>query len=93
LRLPGAVAPVFTDWLERCFPERKEKVLGRVRGMRGGKLNDPRFGNRMKGEGPYVEQIRAMFKLQARKLGLNREKIELSVSAFHRPGEQLSLPV
>lgn len=91
LRLPGAVAQVFEDWLERNFPERKEKVLGRVRGMRGGKLNDPRFGDRMKGEGQYVEQIRAMFKLQARKLGLNQKKLELSVAAFQRPGEQLSL--
>src|SRR5262249_34928953 len=43
LRLPGAVAKLFPEWLERHFPERKEKVLGRVRRMRGGKLNESRF--------------------------------------------------
>jgi DNA repair photolyase len=91
LRLPGAVAGVFTDWAARNFPDRKEKIVNRVSGMRGGKLNDPRFGSRMQGSGPYVEQIRALFKLQARKLGLNQDKLKLSTASFRRPGEQLSL--
>lgn len=52
LRLPGAVAGLVEEWLEARFPDRKEKVLNRVRDLRGGRLNDPRFGSRMKGEGP-----------------------------------------
>jgi DNA repair photolyase len=51
LRLPGAVAPLFEQWLEQHFPDRKAKVLNRVRSMRGGKLNDPNFGSRMSGQG------------------------------------------
>jgi len=35
--------------------------------MRGGKLNDPNFGTRMKGEGVFADQIKSMFKLACRK--------------------------
>src|SRR5581483_38534 len=48
LRLPHGVADLFTAWLERHFPDRKEKVLGRIRDLRGGRLNEPRFGRRMR---------------------------------------------
>lgn len=85
LRLPGAVAEVFHGWLESYFPARKEKVLGRIRGMRGGKLNDPRFGSRMQGEGVHADQLRAMFQVTCTKLGLNTQRIELSTAAFRRP--------
>ena len=51
LRLPHALKDLFEQWLERHFPEKKAKVLSRVRDMRGGKLNDSRFGSRMRGEG------------------------------------------
>src|SRR3954447_5690754 len=57
LRLPLTVAPVFQEWLEREQPERARKVEGRVRGMRGGKLNSTAFGERMTGTGAIAEQI------------------------------------
>src|SRR5437763_1012273 len=50
LRLPGAVAPLFERWLADHFPDRKDKILNRVRSIRGGKLNDPNFGSRMHGQ-------------------------------------------
>src|SRR6266496_2007633 len=53
LRLPHAVAPLFEGWLARQFPQKKEKVLSRIRAVRGGKLNDPHFGSRMVGEGIF----------------------------------------
>jgi DNA repair photolyase len=90
LRLPGAVAPLFEDWLRRCFPDSVDKVLHRVRSMRGGKLNDPRFESRMRGEGEYAEQIRSLFKLYSKREGFNREDLELSTADFRRPGDQLS---
>ncbi|HUP56052.1 MAG TPA: PA0069 family radical SAM protein [Bdellovibrionota bacterium] len=90
LRLPGAVAPIFEDWLTRNFPDRRDKILHRVRAMRGGKLNDPRFKSRMRGEGEYAEQIRAVFKLYARREGLNGQELDLSVAEFRRPENQLS---
>lgn len=85
LRLPGAVQPVFTEWLARTFPLRAARVEARIREMRGGALNDPRFGHRMRGHGPYAEQIRAMFRLKTRQLGLDR-RVELDASAFSVPG-------
>ena len=95
LRLPYAVKDLFVAWLERHFPERKEKVLGRVRAMRGGKLNESRFHARMRGEGPYAEQLRALFHATARKLGLATQLPALSTAAFRRPapapGPQLGL--
>lgn len=92
VRLPHGVGELFEGWLEEHFPDRKKKVLNRIREMRGGKLNDPNFGTRMKGEGVFADQIRSMFKLACRKAGIEGGGLELSISAFRRPrGPQLSL--
>jgi DNA repair photolyase len=92
LRLPGAVAPLFEAWLDEHFPDRKKRVLNRVRDMRGGRLNDARFGSRMKGEGQYAEQMKALFDATRRKVGLEPRGVELSAAAFRRPsGHQLEL--
>jgi len=91
MRLPGAVAGLFEAWLDEHFPDRKEKVLARVRELRGGRMNDPRFGSRMRGEGIFAEQIRGVFQKFRKKHGLDRPFPELSTAAFRRPGEQLGL--
>jgi DNA repair photolyase len=92
LRLPHAVAPLFSEWLARHRPERREKVLARIRAVRGGRLNDPRFRSRMRGEGFFAEQVREIFELSRRRAGLARRGPELSTAAFRRPGgEQLAL--
>jgi DNA repair photolyase len=84
VRLPLTVAPVFVAWLENHFPDRKEKVLSRIRAMRNGKLNNPDFGARMRGDGPMAEEIRQMFEISCRRTGLNRERTVLSTTAFRR---------
>jgi len=92
LRLPLTVAPVFQDWLERNEPGKKAKVLDRIRSIRGGKLNDPRFVERMRGQGVFAEQIRQMFHVARRKAGLAEDGPELSTAAFRRPpGSQMEL--
>jgi len=92
LRLPLAVRPLFIDWLERHFPARKEKVLHGIQSLRGGRLNDARFGSRMRGEGPLAEQYSRMFHVACRKAGLADDFPALSVAAFRRPGShQLEL--
>jgi DNA repair photolyase len=86
LRLPLTVAPIFEEWLERNFPGKKDKVLNRIRAIRGGKLNDPRFGSRMHGEGIFADQISQMFHVARRKVGMSEDGPELSTAAFRRPG-------
>ncbi|HKO02336.1 MAG TPA: PA0069 family radical SAM protein [Thermoanaerobaculia bacterium] len=91
LRLPWAVAPLFEKWLDEHYPDRKDKVLNRVRDLRGGKLYDSKWGVRGRGEGVFAEQFRAIFDVTCRKLHLNERDYELSTAAFRRRGRQASL--
>lgn len=91
MRLPGAVAGLFEAWLQEHFPDRKEKVLNRVRDLRGGKLNDPRFGSRMRGEGIFADQVKAVFETAKRRYGLSGRRVELSIDSFRRPGQAVQL--
>ena len=92
LRLPGAVERIFSDWLERTHPDRKDKVLNRMRHLRRGALNDSRFGRRMRGEGIFADQIRGLFESACQRHNLAMTGPRLSTAAFRRPGgHQLSL--
>ena len=96
LRLPMAVAALFEDWLDRHRPDAKEKVLGRIRSTRDGRLNDSRFGTRMRGEGPIADLIRQVFHVSCRRLRLNQSPWPVSAAAFSKPAravkaEQLRL--
>jgi DNA repair photolyase len=94
VRLPLAVANLFVGWLEQHFPERKDKVLDRIRAMRSGRLNDSRFGVRMSGEGEAAKLIAQVFRTTCRRVGLNLHPWPVSPAAFKRPllpGSQLSL--
>jgi DNA repair photolyase len=84
VRLPLTVAPVFIDWLETHFPERKEKVLNSIRRMREGRLNTSEFGARMRGDGAAADQIRQIFRVSCRRAGLDQPQTELSTAAFRR---------
>jgi len=70
LRLPGPVQQVFEERMRAAMPLRVERILHRIRETRGGALNDPRFGVRGRGEGPYALAIRALFAGAAARLGL-----------------------
>jgi DNA repair photolyase len=85
LRLPLAVAPIFRDWLARAIPDRKAKVEARIRGVREGKLNDAEFGLRMSGSGELAEQIGQVFKLFARRRGLDGGLPDYDCTLFERP--------
>ena len=93
LRLPHGLAKLFEDWLTRHYPDRKDKVLAHIRAVRGGKLNDSRFGTRMRGEGIIAEQALQMFRVARRKTGISDSWPELATTAFCRPesGAQLGL--
>jgi DNA repair photolyase len=92
IRLPYGVKDLFESWLEKHAPHAKEKVLHRIQEVRGGRLNDPRFGSRMRGEGIYAVQIERLFKVARQKLKFPGYAYELRTDLFRRPaGPQLSL--
>lgn len=94
LRLPHAVKELFSAWLERHYPDRRERVLHRVSETHGGKLYDSRFHLRGRGQGVYAEQIGTLFAVSARKAGLRSGLVPLSTASFRPPvldGQQLSL--
>src|SRR6266516_4221557 len=90
VRLPWAVAPLFEHWLEEHFPERKENVMGRIRHLRGDRLNNSEWHSRMTGEGIFAEQIASLFEVGCRRAGIGRPP-KLSTAAFRRTREQLTL--
>jgi len=90
IRLPWAVAPLFEHWLEEHFPDRKEKVLGRIRHLRGDRLNNSQWHTRMTGEGIFAEQIASLFEVGCRRVGVGKRP-KLSTAAFRRTREQLTL--
>jgi len=86
LRLPWEVAPLFKAWLAAHFPDRAERVMNRVREMRGGADYDASFARRMKGEGLWADLLRQRFNHAVRRLGLNSgHQGILDVSEFRRP--------
>jgi DNA repair photolyase len=92
LRLPWGVAPLFEQWLERHAPGQKEKVLNRVKDMRGGKLYDAQWGERMRGTGFYAEQMAQLYQIARRKAGFPPgRRAPLNTEAFRVPTNQLMM--
>jgi DNA repair photolyase len=86
LRLPREVAPLFRAWLATHYPLRAAHVMSIVQDIRGGRDNDPRFGERMHGQGQYADLIRKRFRLACRRLGLNAERnVPLDTTRFRPP--------
>jgi DNA repair photolyase len=94
LRLPLEVKEVFKEFLAREYPDRAKHVMSVIRSMRGGKEYDAKWGERMRGNGPYALQIGRRFEIAARRLGLNQERHPLRTDLFvppPMPGDQLDL--
>ncbi|WP_068437366.1 PA0069 family radical SAM protein [Magnetospirillum sp. XM-1] len=94
LRLPYEVKDLFAEWLDAHFPERAAHVLSLMAQQRGGRLNDPRFGKRMSGEGEHARLLANRFHVAVRKLGLTGGRVTLDCSRFKPPprvGDQLRL--
>ncbi|MES1979199.1 MAG: PA0069 family radical SAM protein [Pseudomonadota bacterium] len=82
IRLPWELAPIFREWLELHYPQRAARIMARIHDMRGGKDYDSDFASRMKGQGLWADLIRQRFEKATRKLGFNRQRIELDLSRF-----------
>jgi DNA repair photolyase len=90
LRLPHGVKEIFSEWLAKHLPGSQNKILDRIRATRGGALNDPRFGSRMRGEGFEAQAIQRLFEVATVREGFSKASMTLSTSHFRNPcGEQL----
>jgi DNA repair photolyase len=85
------VQQLFAEWLQEHFPQRAEHVLSLIRQSRGGQLNDPRFGSRMRGEGVFAQLLQQRFTFASRKLGLDKPFVPLDTSAFYASPQQMQL--
>lgn len=85
VRLPYAVKDLFSQWLDNHFPDRKSKVINRIKEVRGGKLYDAKWGARFKGEGPYADALQKLFKISVQKYGLPQQFPALSIEHFKDP--------
>ena len=91
VRLNGQLSELFSHWLEVHYPDKKEKVLNLIKQSHAGQLNDSQFGRRMKGSGPYAEQIRELFTKLRNRYYPNRAPVEYNLNAFKRPGDSHQL--
>lgn len=87
VRLNGEIADIFSDWLEKVYPDRKEKVLNQIRELHGGALQDRRFGKRMSGEGQYSQIIKKLFQVSRTKYFGDSTFEPLDTSQFRRSGD------
>jgi DNA repair photolyase len=85
LRLPWELSPLFRQWLAEHYPQRQERVMARIQEMRGGQDYNSNFATRMKGQGLWAELIAKRFQTAAQRLGYNRSRVELDLSAFKPP--------
>ena len=88
IRLNGAIKLLFHDWIYKNFPDRADKVWHLIENAHDGKVNDSRFGIRMRGEGPIADLVRQQFRKYNKIYGLNAERWNLDSNQFRRPGEQ-----
>lgn len=89
LRLPHGVKDLFLDWLDRHMPDRKPRILSRLREVRRGRLHCSDFATRGRGEGEYARQIARLFEATCRRSGLAPDRPALSAAAFRRPARVL----
>jgi DNA repair photolyase len=85
VRLPHEVKELFAAWLEAHAPLRAQHILALIRQCRGGRLNDPSFGSRMRGQGAYAELIGRRVAVARRRLGLTRQHPPLRTDLFEPP--------
>jgi DNA repair photolyase len=92
LRLPLEIKDLFTEWLDAHAPGKAKRVLDLVRSVRNGRLNDPNFGSRQRGQGPYAELINQRFHLASKRLGYRERDWRFDLSLFKRPAKPVALP-
>jgi DNA repair photolyase len=88
IRLNGAIKFLFHDWLYKNFPDRADKVWHLIEQSHDGKVNDTRWGLRMRGEGAIADLITQQYKKYGKMYGMDQDRFELDTTIFRRPGQQ-----
>ncbi len=91
LRLPYSVKEMFFGWIEKVYPDRKNKIMNLVMDMREGKLNDSAPVTRFKGTGEIAAMINSVFHASCRKNNLSSKSPALSAENFRRVTKQMDL--
>jgi DNA repair photolyase len=92
VRLNGAISEIFSDWIYKAYPDRAEKVLNRIADCHEGKLNDSRWGNRMRGDGQVAESIHQLFRISVNRFLSGRSLPSFDLTHFTpASGKQLGL--
>ncbi|WDF70119.1 PA0069 family radical SAM protein [Sphingobacterium oryzagri] len=91
VRLNGAIADIFRDWLYKNYPDRAEKVIHGIESCHAGKLNDSEWGRRIRGEGNTAEGIRQLFYMGVKKFMPNEKSPDLRIDLFERPNKSAQL--
>ncbi|HEV8270799.1 MAG TPA: PA0069 family radical SAM protein [Chitinophagaceae bacterium] len=91
IRLNGAIKFLFHDWLYKNFPDRADKVWHLIENSHDGKVNDSRYGIRMRGEGAIAQMVAQQYKKYGKIYGMNAEEWSLDTSIFRRPGGQIKM--
>lgn len=87
VRLNGALAPLFTNWLQQSFPDRADRILNQIADCHGGQLSDSRFKTRMAGEGHYAQHIAQLHRVACHKYLRDRQPAELTTTLFRPTGQ------
>ena len=88
VRLNGAIKFLFHDWLYKNFPDRADKIWHMIEDSHAGKVNDTRWGLRMRGEGTIAQIVAQQYKKYGKLYNMNDNRGDLDLTSFRRPGEQ-----
>jgi len=88
LRLPLELKDLFGEWLSTHYPDRKQRILSRLRQMRGGELYESRFGSRMRGRGHDAKLLEERFRITFRQQGYVEDLTLLDSTRFRKPNLQ-----
>jgi DNA repair photolyase len=92
VRLNGAIAGIFEDWIRKAMPDKADKVLHQIANCHGGQLNDSQYGRRMKGEGQIAAQITRQFAIAKSKYGVDKKLAPVNCTSFIKAkGGQLTI--
>lgn len=87
VRLNGSIGDIFTHWIKQIYPDKAQRILEAIKQTRGGKLNDSRFGIRMRGEGEFADMISRLFYTMHRKYFKDKSMPAYDLKAFKRPNK------